>query len=440
MSLLLLFTISAGDAFAQTTQVEIGALLTTEQSNADRFEAMKLAVNDFNAANSEYQLSITAFQLGDDPEAALRAAYDGGNGPSYYVGPTGSGNVEKVREFADANDIIIVSPSSTAARLAIEGDSTFRLAPSDAKQAPFIVDLLKNDEKTYIVTVYRDDTWGKGLADGILASYDGATFVSIPFATDAKSHAQTVADLKVALDASTEPDMKTAVLYLGFQPDIIRTFEAINNDASLASVLDVRWYGADGVAKKLGITDHLVAGQLANAVDLTATIFFISEEELTKSVRERLTDRVQGDLDQYIYASYDGARLLGETIKAVGADDPALVKANFIQTANTYVGALGDYHLDNTGDLVEPSAFTAYRVVYGDDGGFAWERFLLTEIQMGILLLLDPAQLNDIDRQKSMEFAAMEFNDELAELGSGYKLSIVPVRIDTNPIDAVADA
>jgi len=439
--LLILFILpTVGEASAQTNHVEIGALLTTSQSNMDRLEGMRLGVADFNAANPDYQLSITPFQLGDDPEAALRAAYDNGNGPKYYIGPTGSANVEKVREFADVNNIIIVSPSSTAARLAIEGDSTFRLAPSDAKQAPFIGDLLKSDEKTYIVTVYRNDTWGRGLAEGIPASYRDAVFVSVPFEPDAANHMQTAGDLKAALDASTALDMQTAVLYLGFESDIIKTFEAVDGDPSLASVLAVRWYGADGIANKPIIADHAVAGRLANTVDLTATIFFISEGDLTKSVKARLTDRVRGELNQYIYTSYDSARLIGETIKAVGADDPALVRAGFIQAAADYVGALGDYNLDDAGDLVEPSAFTAYRVVNDGQGSYVWDRFLLAEIRIGMLLLLNPDEYNDFDLQDTMILAADEFNDELARLGSGYKTTVVPVRIDVDPVAAITDA
>ena len=437
----LLLTAPTGGAHAQTTTtVEIGALLTQAQSNADRFEAMKLAVDDFNAANADYKLSIADYSLGDDPLAALQQAYDNGNGPRYYVGPTGSGNVEKVREYADDNNIIIVSPSSTAARLAIPGDTTFRLAPSDAKQAPFIAEILRGDEKTHIVTVYRDDAWGSGLAEGIPASYSEATFVSIPFDPDAEDHAQVAADLKTALDAFTAPNIRTAVLYLGFEGDLIRTFDAVSEDPTLDSVLDVRWYGADGVANKPLITEHAVAGQLASRVDLTATIFFISESDLTKSVKDRLASKVRGEINQYVYTSYDAVRIIGETIKDVRADDPVLVAASFIDVADRHVGALGDYRLDAAGDLREPSAFTAYRVVQGDDGTFMWDRFLQAEIKMGMLLLLDPDSFNDVDRQKAMEIGANDFNLEQLELGSGYKVTLTPVVIDDDPVAAITDA
>lgn len=436
----LLLATPADDAHAQTTTVEIGALLTQAQGNADRFEAMKLAVDDFNAANADYRLSITSYFLGDNPLAALRQAYDNGNGPRYYVGPTSSGNVDLVREYADRNNIIIVSPSSTAARLAIADDTTFRLAPSDAKQAPFIAEILRGDEKTHIVTVYRDDAWGSGLAEGIPANYNEATFVSIPFDPDAEDHAQVAADLKTALNAFTARGIHTAVLYLGFESDLIRMFEAVSKDPALDSVLDVRWYGADGVANKPSIVEHAVAGPLANRVDLTATIFFVSESDLTKSVKDRLASKVRGELNQYIYTSYDAVRIIGEAIKHVGADDPVRVAASFIDVADRHVGALGDYRLDATGDLREPSAFTAYRVVQGDDGTLMWDRFLQAEITIGMLLLLDPDSFNDVNRQKAMEIGANDFNLEQLELGSGYKVTLTPVVIDGDPVAAITDA
>lgn len=437
----LLLVAPAGGAHAQTpTTVEIGALLTQAQSNADRFEAMKLAVGDFNAANTGYKLSISSYSLGDDPLAALQGAYDNGNGPRYYVGPTGSGNVEKVREYANDNNIIIVSPSSTAARLAIAGDTTFRLAPPDTQQAQLIAEILKGDEKTHIVTVYRDDTWGNGLAEDIPANYDEATFVSIPFDPDLADHAQVAADLKAALDAFTAQDIHTAVLYLGFAGDLIRTFEAVHGDPALESVLEVRWYGADGVANKPSIAAHAVAGPFANRVDLTATILFISESDLTKSVRDRLAPKVRGDLNEYVYTSYDAAYLIGEAIKHVGADDPVRVAASFIDVAGGYVGTLGDYRLDAAGDLREPNLFTAYRVVQDSDGTFTWDRFLQAELRIGMLLLLDPDSFNDVDRQRAMEIGAADFNLEQLELGSGYKVTLVPVVIDDDPVAAITDA
>ena len=47
------------------------------------------------------------------------------------IGPATSANVEAIKDYANKNDIIIMSHSSTAPSLAVAGDNLFRFVPND---------------------------------------------------------------------------------------------------------------------------------------------------------------------------------------------------------------------------------------------------------------------------------------------------------------------
>jgi branched-chain amino acid transport system substrate-binding protein len=62
----------------------------------------------------------------------------------------------RVREFAESQGIVIISPSSTSPLLALN-DSVFRLAPSDLHQARVIARMLESKGVEAVVILERGD-------------------------------------------------------------------------------------------------------------------------------------------------------------------------------------------------------------------------------------------------------------------------------------------
>ena len=65
-----------------------------------------------------------------------------------------------VKNFADKNDIIIMSHSSTAPSLAVEGDSVFRFVPDDLNQAKEIAKEMWSQGIRMVIPFWRDDIYG----------------------------------------------------------------------------------------------------------------------------------------------------------------------------------------------------------------------------------------------------------------------------------------
>ena len=90
------------------------------------------------------------------------------------MGPETSSSTSSVLQYADNNNMIIFSCCSTSPALAIPGDNVFRLVPDDRQQGKALATLLKNEGIENLITVWRGDTYGDGLAENLENSFTSA--------------------------------------------------------------------------------------------------------------------------------------------------------------------------------------------------------------------------------------------------------------------------
>ena len=101
------------------------------------------------------------------------------DGISVVVGPLNSGTAQALLSFANSNQIVMISPSSTSNALAIPNDYLFRTAPTDIIQGKADAAMMWGDGVKAIIQVYRQDTYGSGLANFTPAAFtaDGGIVV-----------------------------------------------------------------------------------------------------------------------------------------------------------------------------------------------------------------------------------------------------------------------
>ena len=102
-------------------------------------------------------VNISAYDAGGaaagSAAGALRAAHSSGAGPSVYVGPSTDRGLHAAMPYAAENGIVLVSAGSTAPSLAVEGDTVFRMLPSDRLEAEVLARLAygRGDESVHMV-------------------------------------------------------------------------------------------------------------------------------------------------------------------------------------------------------------------------------------------------------------------------------------------------
>ena len=455
------------EVFPGTPVAEFGALVSldgTPSSDAARLEAMRLAVDEYNRAAEEaggpmyIGLSVVrtsivpAAATPESPAAAdaLEAAYAGGAGPSYYVGPTTSGNAARVLEFADSNNITLISPSSTAASLAVEGDALFRLAPNDALQGRVLADVVHNRQGDIIaglvdgsgaeavVSLVRNDTWGRGLdasASARLALHGipVSRILHAPHGADWPDVASRLGSEIASLRAGGAGNV--AVLHVGFQGDFAAIAE--QHAAGGARIASVPWYGTDGVARGSSIVSNPASLALAEAVNLTATVFDPPGSERLDAVAAALAARGVASPGPYAYSSYDSVLVLAAAVEMAmeskgSSYSPADVRGMVRAAAAAHDGALGDIELGRAGDLRTPNGYAVWTV----EGG-AWTRAgghpPTPVFDVGALLVLGAGQpYTDGAELGAIEAAIDDFNTGHELVGDFY-LDLEVSRIRASP-------
>ena len=454
-----------------TPVIDVGAIVILESDRFDdspRLEAMRIAVDDYNRAAEDggaLYLNLRVVQTSLSPGAAtstspaatdaVMATSGGEDGITYYVGPSTSGNSQRVLGYANANNLTMISPSSTAPSLAVEGDALFRLVPNDSQQGKVLADIVHNQQGAllaalidqtgheHVVMVVRNDTWGLGLDASTSARLAGVHNVDITRIVHDESDAdwsQTAMDIEteIARVRSTTPNDPIAVLHIGFPGDFVSLAARASDNSSMRTV---PWFGTDGVAGSALILRNDTARQFADAVNLTATKFDVVANDKFDSLTAALESRGVAVRTTYEYSAYDSVFVLGRAIEAAisakGVSyEPLDVRSSVRAAAADYEGALGDIELNKAGDLRTPNSYATWTIDAAINGS-AWTKVdthpSTPVFDIGALLMLDNNPIYTDDREKAaMDQAVDDFNTDHELIGDFY-INLAVQRINIAP-------
>ena len=341
--------------------IELGGLFSLTGDLAtfgeNELVAAELAVDEVNdlleAMGEDWTLKLVAEDTQTDPDLALEKLESlAARGVKLIVGPLSSGEVRSIKSYLDANDILAISQSSTAADLAIENDNIFRFCPTDkVGQGPAIGRIMWDDGKKYIIPVTRNDAWGKGLEDyselrfealggefleGILYDPEAAAFT-----TEAADLASKVQD---AIDAYGADEV--AILNIAFE-EVVTFMTACLGYPVLD---DVKWYGSDGTATSGAMLDDANVRDFAMSIEYPCTIFGPTHSEKWEKVRAHGEAELGREPESYSYAIYDIVWVYTLCLLTVDDYDALAIKEVLPTVAEAFFGASGWIQLDKYGD------------------------------------------------------------------------------------------
>ncbi len=333
--------------------------------------AIELAVEDLNAFVEKLGLPIRfRVQVEDsaaDPTTALQklqVLY--GAGVRFVVGPMTSSEVSAVKSFADQNKILICSQSSTAVSLAVP-DFIFRTVPNDLFQSKAIAKLVKDYGVDYLAVMFRNDPWGKGLAEATMEEYKklGGTVIFQqgydPQKTEFSGEVAALNDAVSRAVSSFGKD-KVGVLLISFEEAGTIMVTASDYDA----LMQVTWFGSDGTAGNSKIIAE--AGEELARTKHLATIFAPTANPKFMELAQRFKQVAGEDLTTYPSTAYDCVWLIGLAIIMSGSTDTEVVRNVLPEVAKSYFGVTGVISFDENGDRASGS-YDIYAVVI--EGGEA---------------------------------------------------------------------
>jgi len=155
-------------------EVVFGALLSLTGDGSSSGEsakaALEVAVLDANEylsrMGSSRRINIVVEDTQTDPEVALEKLESlVEEGVNVVIGPLTSAEVKAAKAYADENDVLLLSPSSSAPSLKIEGDNLFRFVSNDIHQVEVITRWIwEREDIEVVIPMWRGGVWGDDLA------------------------------------------------------------------------------------------------------------------------------------------------------------------------------------------------------------------------------------------------------------------------------------
>lgn len=162
--------------------VKFGAVLPTSGVSSSSGKPVRVALEialdeintKFSKSDSNLRYELAVYDTESDPATGLeKLKLLSEQDVKIVVGPSTSAELEIMKDFADKNNIILFSPSSTAPSLAIEDDNIFRLVPDDSHQAKAISKKMWEHGIRFVIPLWRDDVYGRELMQAVRTNFQG---------------------------------------------------------------------------------------------------------------------------------------------------------------------------------------------------------------------------------------------------------------------------
>jgi ABC-type branched-subunit amino acid transport system substrate-binding protein len=379
----------------------IGALLPltgTSSSTGEEAEAsLRLAVDDVNNQFAKTGLSTRVGLIIEDtktdPAVALEKLEDlASKGIRVVIGPSTSAAVAAVKEYADENDILIVSSSSTAPSLAIPDDNVIRFVPDDTHQAEILARQMWDEGKRVVIPIWRTDVFGNNLQSALKESFEslgGKMLDGVGYDPPVGNFAASLHRINFIVweqelrsltskvnDAVKQYGADKVGVYIVAYDEIVPILIQANRHQELQSV---SWYGSDGSAQLEGLIKNVEAAEFAVKTNFLNPIYGLDATDSFKKLETRIVEEIDRVPTSYAQVTYDEFWVAALTLKdgsALQQDDIGSLREAFINTANSYVGVTGRTELNDAGDRKYGSYdFWAVRPVYEDlknKASFEW--------------------------------------------------------------------
>ncbi len=371
-----------------------GALVPITGPLSDRGKtskaALDLAMADINAylaaGGSSTQASLAVEDTGGKPAQALEKLKAlAGRGIRVVIGPYSDDEAEACLEYADKNNILLLSQGSSGPMLSKKGDNLFRFSPSDTYQAEAVTSLMRQEGVTVLAPLWRGDRYGDELTVHVKARFKQLGGEALPgtrYAPDRKDFEPILEDLSKQVAQALRggrKNPKVAVYFAGGE-EIVPLLKAASRRPDLAGL---PWYGCDATAMYDPIAKDPESAAFAMKTRLASPRYGEGGANVYALTEKRIQDKTDMFPDTQSAAAYDALWAAFFTAQAVGgATDFARFKQTLPQVCERMYGVTGWLALNDQGDRREDWDFDFW-VLKHDDGKYFWEKAARYQFEPG---------------------------------------------------------
>ncbi len=301
--------------------------------------------------------------------AALRS-----NGCHIVIGPETSEECRILKIFANENDVLLLSSSSTATPLALPDDNLMRLVPDDSRHAAALADLLAADGITDIAILARTDIYGEGFMAALGEAHrarGGVVFASNYWPRATNFIPEIVSNMagQVAVRSAARGANRVGVVAILFDEGV-----TVLREAAMHPVMGtVRWYGGDGLAQNNLLLADDQAAAFAARTRFVGSIAGGFTNPLYAVVASNIALETNCDaVRSYPMRCYDGISIVAEVLKLYGGTQTMAELIGRIETvAGNYAGCTGPISFNDAHDRAD-GAYEFYEL-HADGGALRWD-------------------------------------------------------------------
>lgn len=334
-------------------------------------QAVEMAIDEINAKGGVNGASIKLFA--EDSEGDSQKALAAMEKLSFsdkvcaIIGPVLTGETFSVAERAQAEGIVIITPSASHKDITNVGDYIFRTTPSDGLQGEVAGKYWSQVlGYTKLAVLYAKNDYSQGLYESMSEAFtqDGGQIVA------AETFMVGDKDFKTQLTKLKNTDAQA--IYL---PDYTAEMAQILEQAAQLGI-DKPFLSGDGF---LSEEIYSLAGQYTDGVVYTASAR-VEESNKNKEFKDAYTARWGIGPDSFATNAYDATYILVSVIEKVGTDRKAIKTG--MEQVKDFEGVNGIINFAPNGDLV---AYQGIYEVHGTTpeylGAFAVEDGKLVQVQ-----------------------------------------------------------
>jgi branched-chain amino acid transport system substrate-binding protein len=361
----------------------VGAILPFTGSFSSIGKSVKVALEKaeydvnkhFEDINSSSHFTLLMADSKTSPEESLVAIKKlHKNGAKIIVGPAIGTTVNAAKEYADANNIILISYSSTSPLLSIEGDNLFRLVPDDTNQGKIVAERMISDGIKVIVPIWRGGIYGDGLYKSTKSYFEkigGKVEEGVNYKPYTGKFATSLHRINflmwnqeleklnaIVSDAVKKYGADSVAVY-------VISFDEITPILIQSTLYEdlgkVRWYGSDKIAQNHQIIKNVDSASFAMKVNLSNPLYSIDSESKKfhdmKEVLEKQLHEVSSiTYPALAYDSYWIASLSLDKNSTLNHDNNENLTKSFkeilVETAESFDGISGKIKLNKAGDRI----------------------------------------------------------------------------------------
>lgn len=351
----LALTLFAAAAAQQTVPIGVLVPLTGGGAAEGPYlrNAAELAFDEIHemleAAGNPLRFNLIVEDTRTTPEGGLEAIESVANaGARVVIGPWSSASSSGARAYANANRVLIVSPSSTSPALAIPDDYLYRLVTPDTLQGRAVAQLLAEEGIERVIVFHRGDSYGLGLAEPLRDAFTAAGGEAhlLAFDPDLSDFAAEVDTLAREVRRLGEG---TAIMLIAFQPDGLNILGHARLNPTLGNA---RWFGSKDALSPVFFPPDAPEEIAQFMVDVNLTGFFPTppNNPVRMAFEADYQERFGNAPSPWALYMYDAAWIAALTVLASGEYSGDNALAALPGVARHYIGASGHKLLNEDGD------------------------------------------------------------------------------------------